>query len=71
MSAKRKESGDKPTGVGRVKLPDGKVRLFGVSAAARWLGCTHGALAQVARGVPGRGERLAIRAREEFPALFE
>lgn len=54
----------------RVELPGGGVRLIGLVAAARWLGCSAPALGMVARGVPGRGERLALRAREEFPGLF-
>lgn len=62
--------GKKPH-VERVVLGDGTVRLYGVSAAARWLGCSQNALSQVARGMPGRGERLANRARVEFPELFE
>lgn len=62
-------AGAKPHVV-RVELPDGQLRLIGLVAAARWLGCSSPALGMVVRGVPGRGERLAIRAREEFPELF-
>ena len=56
--------------VGRITLPDGKLRLFGVSAAARWLGCTQGALSAVCRGIPGRGRRLRDRVAVEFPDLL-
>lgn len=70
MRDKQKTSkGPKPP-VGRITMPDGSVRLAGVSAAARWLGCSQNSLSQVARGMPGRGQRLANRARAEFPALF-
>lgn len=56
--------------VARVELPDGTVRLIGVCAAAKFLGCTAQALGLVAKGVPGRGVRLRNRAMAEFPGLF-
>lgn len=56
--------------VARVELPDGRIRLVGVSDAARWLGCTQQALSAVAKGIPDRGERLRRRAMAEFPGLF-
>lgn len=61
---------DKPH-VARVEMPDGKVRLIGTAAAARWLGCSRQALGQIARGTmfPGT-EKLEARARDAFPGLF-
>ena len=56
--------------VARVVLPDGTVRLVGVSAAARWLGCSQQALGQVVRGRIFCGVRFEARARAEFPGLF-
>ena len=50
---------------------DGTPRFFGVTAAAKWLGCTPPALSAILRNVPGRGERLRDRALREFPELFE
>jgi hypothetical protein len=63
------DSGPKPF-VARVERPDGSVRLIGVSDAARWLGCSTVALGLAAREMPGRGRKLADRARVEFPGLF-
>jgi hypothetical protein len=54
----------------RVTMPDGRVRLLGVSAAARWLGVTDAALSALARGVNGIPITWEARAREEFPGLF-
>lgn len=56
--------------VGRVLMPDGSTRLFGVSAAAKWLGVSSGALSQTCRGTPNRGRRLRDRVAVEFPELL-
>lgn len=56
--------------VGRVIMPDGTMRLFGVGAAAKWLGVSAGALSQTCRGVPNRGRRLRDRVAVEFPDLL-
>lgn len=64
------ENKNKPH-VARVVLPDGTIRLIGVSAAARWLGCSPQALSQIARGTAFQGaEKLEMRAREDFSGLF-
>ena len=55
---------------GRVVIGKNKVILYGISDAARWLGCTPSALSAVCRGVPNRGQRLLNRAKKEFPQLF-
>lgn len=60
---------DKPF-VGRMDLPDGSVRLVGVSAAAAWLGVSASALSQAARGKVFYGTKFDVRARAEFPGLF-
>ena len=60
--------GKKPF-VARVDTPNG-VRLIGVCAAAKWLGCSSHGLAAAAKGIPGRGNRLASMARMHFPELF-
>jgi len=64
------DDGTKPQPM-RVVLPNGSLHLVGISAAARWLGCSQSALYAVVRGVPNRGTRLLNRARAEFPQLFE
>lgn len=64
------DTGSKPQPM-RFDLPGGGVHLVGISAAARWLGCSASALNAVVRGVPGRGTRLLNRAKAEFPQLFE
>jgi hypothetical protein len=61
---------DKPA-VCRMILPDGSVRLIGVSAAARWLGCSTPALSQIARGKAFYAGTLEQKARIEFPELFK
>lgn len=60
---------DKPK-TGRMELPDGTVRLIGVSAAARWLGCKASSLSQIAKGKSFYSGTLEQRARVEFPKLF-
>lgn len=64
------DDGTKPQPM-RFVLPNGSLHLVGISAAARWLGCSASALNAVVRGVPGRGTRLLNRAKAEFPQLFE
>lgn len=55
----------------RVTLPDGQVRLIGVSAAAKWMGCSRQVLSQMARGTEIYvTQALKDRARKEFPELF-
>jgi len=56
--------------VGRLVLPDGTIRLYGITAAAKYLGCAAGALNQSVRDKPNRGNRLRNRAIREFPELF-
>ena len=60
---------DKPR-VGRVTMPDGSLRLFGVSAAARWLGVAPASLSQTCRDIPNRGRKLRDRVAIEFPELL-
>lgn len=77
MNDEIKKRGRKRTWVDGVKprparvVVDGTPRFFGVTAAAKWLGCTPPALSAILRNVPGRGERLRDRALREFPELFE
>lgn len=64
-------SGTSKPFVQRVVLLNGKVRLFGVADAARWLGVTPASLSALARGVNGIPITWEARARAEFPELFE
>ena len=56
--------------VARVDLPMGKIRLIGVVAAAKWLGCAPHSLSSAVKGVPGRGNRLRSMALQHFPDWF-
>lgn len=52
---------------------NGKRRLVGVSAAAKWLGCTSQALGQIIRGDPffaSKDAPLPRRVKEAYPELF-
>jgi predicted transcriptional regulator len=56
----------------RVRMPDGTVRLLGVTAAARYLGRTQQAVSQYIRGkTPAYALNgpLARQMREEYPEL--
>lgn len=66
----QEKSGNPKPFVCRVPLPDGTVRLIGVSAAAKWLGVKQPTLSAVCRGTNGVPVSWAGRAREEFPQLF-
>lgn len=57
--------------VTRVVMPDGKVRLIGVTEAARWMGVKQPALSTLAHGRNAFPISWEHRAREEFPGLFE
>lgn len=55
----------------RVQLPCGKIRLYNVSEAARWLGCSRQCLSQMAHGTHKYvSQELLDRAKSEFPKLF-
>lgn len=56
----------------RVRMPDGTVRLLGVTAAARYLGRTQQAVSQYIRGKTptyAMNGPLARQMREEYPEL--
>lgn len=56
--------------VARVDLPDGRVRLIGVCAAARWLGVSQPALSALAMRKNAFPITWEDRARAEFPEFF-